>query len=171
MEERKRRYNNHNIYSIEGNTARKLQVVPDYQEAQIPVRRQETRRKNQKRQELNTGMDIVSMLILTFAIVVTVYICLEYLSVQSHISQMNKDIVKLESDLIKIKNENASALSEIETSLDLNYIYEVATEELGMVYPSDNQVIAYESNLSDYVRQHADIPEVEEPTLIDKILN
>ncbi|MBU5331820.1 septum formation initiator family protein [Anaerocolumna aminovalerica] len=171
MEERKRRNYNHNIYSIEGNAARKLQVVPDYQEAQRPVRRQETRRKSRKRQELNTGMDIVSMLILTFAIVVTVYICLEYLSVQSNISQMNKDIVKLESNLIKIKNENASALSEIETSLDLNYIYEVATEELGMVYPRDNQVISYESNLSDYVRQHGEIPEVEKPTLIDKILN
>ncbi len=171
MEERKRRNYNHNIYSIEGNAARKLQVVPDYQEAQRPVRRQETRRKSRKRHELNTGMDIVSMLILTFAIVVTVYICLEYLSVQSNISQMNKDIVKLESNLIKIKNENASALSEIETSLDLNYIYKVATEELGMVYPRDNQVIAYESNLSDYVRQYGDIPEVEKPTLIDKILN
>jgi cell division protein FtsL len=170
MEERKKRYYNHNVYSIEGNTARKLQAVPEYQESQRPDRRQETRRKKQKRQELNTGMDIVSMLILTFAIVVTVYICLEYLSVQSNISEMNKEIVKLESDLIKKQNENASALSEIDTSLDLNYIYEVATNELGMVYPNDNQVIAYESNLSDYVRQHGDIPEVEEPTIIDKIM-
>lgn len=171
MEERKRRSYNPNLYSIEGNAARKLHAVPGYQEVERPDQRQQTRREIQKRRKINSSMDIVSMLILTFAIAVTVYVCLEYLSVQSHISQMDKEIVQLESELIKIRNENTSALSEIKTSLDLDYIYDVATKELGMVYPNKNQVIAYESTLSDYVRQYKDIPEVESSSIIDKIIN
>lgn len=171
MEERKRRHYNHNLYSIEGSAARKLQAVPGYQEVESPVRRQHTKREIQRKRKLNSGMDIVSMFILTFAIAVTVYTCLEYLSVQSHISQMDKEIVQLESELIKIRNENTSALSEIDTSLDLDYIYEVATKELGMVYPNENQVIAYESTLSDYVRQYKEIPEVEKSSILDNIVD
>ncbi len=170
MVERKKRYNS-NLYSIEGNAARKLQAVPGYQEVERPNPRQQTRREVQKRHKVNSSMDIVSMLILTFAIAVTVYACLEYLSVQSRVSQMDKEIVQLESELIKIRNENTSALSEIKTSLDLDYIYDVATKELGMVYPNKNQVIAYKSTLSDYVRQYKDIPEVESSNIIDKIIN
>jgi len=171
MEERKRRYYNHNLYSIEGNAARKLHAVPDYQETSFPSRREEIRREIRRKHKLNTGMDIVSMIILTFAIAITVYTCLEYLSVQSNITQMNKEIVRLESELMKLQNENASALSEIDTSLDLDYIYEVATGELGMVYPDKNQVIAYESTISNYVRQYKDIPEVKRSTFIDKFLD
>lgn len=171
MEERKRRYYNPNLYSIDGNAARKLQVVPEYQEVDRPDQRQQTRRETQRRRKINSGMDIVSMLVLTFAIAVTVYTCLEYLSVQSRISQMDKEIVQLESELIKLQNENSSALSEIDSSLDLDYIYEVATKELGMVYPNDNQVITYESTLSDYVRQYKDIPEVEKSNIIDNIID
>lgn len=170
MEERNRRYYNSNLYSIEGNAARKLQAVPDYQKVERPDRRQQTRREIQKKRKTNPSMDIVSMLILTFAIAVTVYSCLEYLSVQSRISQMNKKIVELESELIKTKNENTSALSEINTSLDLDYIYKVATKELGMVYPKENQVIAYESTLSDYVRQYKDIPKADDSNIINKII-
>ena len=46
----------------------------------------------------------------------------------------------------------------INTSLDLDYVYRVATEELGMVYPNKNQVILYNKTESEYVRQYEDIP-------------
>jgi hypothetical protein len=39
-----------------------------------------------------------------------------------------------------------------------------------MVYPNENQVITYESTLSDYVRQYKDIPEASTTTLLDGIL-
>jgi hypothetical protein len=47
----------------------------------------------------------------------------------------------------------------------------VATNELGMVSPQNNQVITYDSNLSDYVRQYKDIPEENKDSLLDKIIN
>ena len=44
------------------------------------------------------------------------------------------------------------------TYVDLKHIYEVATGELGMVYPSDDQILYYDKTESGYVRQYEDIP-------------
>ena len=45
----------------------------------------------------------------------------------------------------------------INSSIDYNYIYKVATEELGMVYPSQNQIVNYDSEDSEYVVQYKDV--------------
>ena len=37
------------------------------------------------------------------------------------------------------------------------YIYKVATEELGMVYPSCSQIVSYDSEDSEYVVQYKDV--------------
>lgn len=42
---------------------------------------------------------------------------------------------------------------------DLDYVYRVAVEELGMVYPNNNQIITFEKVEESYVRQYADIPD------------
>ena len=44
--------------------------------------------------------------------------------------------------------------------MDLQYIYQVATEELGMTYPKKGQVLEYENTSAEYVRQYGEIPEV-----------
>ena len=47
----------------------------------------------------------------------------------------------------------------INTSIDLDNIYKIATEELGMVYANKDQVRMYNKTESEYVRQYEDIPE------------
>jgi cell division protein FtsL len=170
MEAKRQRYQYSN-YTTDGNTARKLQVVPGYDESEDlePIR--QPARKRRRKPKANIGIDLFSVLFLTIAIAVTLYTCIEYLQVQSGVTEQNKEIAKLEHSLVKLQNQNKDDLSKINTSLDLNYIYEVATKELGMVYPNKNQVIPYKSNLSDYVRQYKDIPEEDNKTLLDKILN
>jgi cell division protein FtsL len=158
-------------YYVEGNVARNMQAVPDYQVEELPSRREQPKRREQRRTRVNTGMDAFSFLFFAIAVTVTLYTCIEYLSVQSNITQMEKEVVTLEGDLMKLKNENRAAVSQINTSLDLNYIYKVATKQLGMVYPDGNQVITYKSTVSDYVRQYADIPEESKTTLLGKITN
>ncbi len=169
MDARKQQGNYKNEYYMDGNTARKLQVVPRYPEEEELQPRQQPVRKIRKRPRVNEGIDMFSLFVLTVAIVVTLYTCVEFLGVQSNLTEMNTEIADLESSLTKLQNENTDALSQLNTFLDLNYIYQVATNELGMVYPNENQVITYESNLSDYVRQYDDIPE-ERTTLLDGIL-
>ena len=45
--------------------------------------------------------------------------------------------------------------------VDLEKIRDIAINELGMVYAQEDQVVLYDSEGSDYVRQYADIPEEE----------
>lgn len=170
MEAKRQRYQ-YNNYTTDGNTARKLQVVPGYDESEDlePIR--QPARERRRKPKANIGIDLFSIFILTIAIAVTLYTCIEYLQVQSGVTEQNKEIANLEHSLVKLQNQNKDALSKLNTSLDLNYIYEVATKELGMVYPNENQVINYKSNLSDYVRQYKNIPEGNDSTLLDKILN
>lgn len=168
MKDDKRYYNS---YNFDGNAARNLQVVPDHNVEIEPLRRQQPDRSVQKRRKANPGMDAITFLFFAFAIALTFYTCIEYLNKQSSITQKEKTVVELESQLMKLENDNKAALSQLNTSLDLNYIYQVATKELGMVYPDKNQVITYESTVSDYVRQYEDIPESSDTTLVGKILN
>ena len=58
----------------------------------------------------------------------------------------------------QLKAENDALETRINTSIDLDYIYKVATEELGMVYANRNQVRLYDKTESEYVRQYEDIP-------------
>lgn len=166
--EQRRRYNDY--YYIEGNAARQLQRVPSHEVEEEQRVKVQPRRITRRRQKVNAGIDLFSMMVLTIAIAITLYTCVEYLSVQSGLSSMNKEITDLERQLAKLKDENKAAMSQINTSLDLNYIYQVATTELGMVYPNENQVITYESSLSDYVRQYEEIPEYKTSNLLENIL-
>ena len=59
----------------------------------------------------------------------------------------------------KLKGDNDALLTRINTSVDLDYVYKVATEELGMVYANKDQVRLYNKTESEYVRQYEDIPE------------
>lgn len=45
--------------------------------------------------------------------------------------------------------------------VDLEEIRRIATEELGMTYAAKDQVVLYESEESDYVRQYEEIPDEE----------
>ncbi len=58
----------------------------------------------------------------------------------------------------QLKAENDATETRINTSIDLDYIYKVATEELGMVYANRDQVLLYDKTESEYVRQYEDIP-------------
>ena len=42
--------------------------------------------------------------------------------------------------------------------MDLEKIRDIAVNELGMVYANEDQVVLYDNEGSDYVKQYADIP-------------
>lgn len=185
MEENGRKYRQQNTY-YDGNAVRKLRELEeeeDYsaygqpareiprrerqREENVPgnARNPKIRKKTKKKQALN----IFSVFALTVAICATLYTCIGYLKVQTEISRKNVEIAELERKLAKMENDNDANLAKIDTSVDLNYIYNYATNELGMVYPDDKQVIPYERNVSDYVKQYADIPQADGDSLLDKL--
>ena len=69
-----------------------------------------------------------------------------------------RNIETQEEQLEALKSENDALQTAINTDVDLDHIYEVATNELGMVYADRNQVIRYKKTESEYVRQYEDIP-------------
>ena len=104
-------------------------------------------------------MDLPYVIMLTIASVFTLYLCINYLHVQSSITARMHNIERMETELEQLKAENDALETSINTSVDLNKIYEIATKELGMVYARKNQVLLYDKTESEYVRQYEDIPE------------
>ena len=104
-------------------------------------------------------MDLPYVIILTIAAVCTLYLCVSYLKLQSSITARLNHIETLEKEIEVLKADNDALETRINTSVDLDYIYKVATEELGMVYANKNQVRLYNRTESEYVRQYEDIPE------------
>lgn len=172
---------------VYGNAVRKLKSEPSREEMR-PVRREPlteeefrelkrreqsvTKRRGQaKRASYIQGIDLGSLLILSVAIIVTLYVCVSYLEVQSEITSMSKETARLESELVTLQNDNNTTLQRINTTVDLTYIYKVATKELGMVHADKNHIITYEKAESNYARKYSDIPEGEDNSLLNKILN
>ena len=104
-------------------------------------------------------MDLPYVIMLTIASVFTLYLCINYLHVQSSITARMHHIEQMEAELEQLRAENDALETSINTSIDLNKIYEIATKELGMVYAKNGQVLLYDKTESEYVRQYEDIPE------------
>lgn len=159
MAARKNVHSYHSAAYVQGNTVRKLEPK------RVPVRRSpdEVRRpavnhKVRRNREKALQMDLPYVIMLTIAAVCTLYLCVNYLHLQSSITTRIHTIESLESELETLKTENDALQTNINTSVDLDHVYKVATEELGMVYANKNQILQYDKTESEYVRQNEDIP-------------
>ena len=80
-----------------------------------------------------------------------------------------KKIASLESQLAELKKVNADDLNRIETSVNLEEIRDIAINELGMVYATQENVVLYKKTRQNYVSQYDNVPE-EETSLIKSII-
>lgn len=112
-------------------------------------------RRNRDKVQL---ISVPYLIVLVAATIMTLGVCASYLQVQASITANKNQIEKLESNLQTLKSDNNALEARISTYVDLKHIYEVATGELGMVYPSDDQILYYDKTESGYVRQYEDIP-------------
>lgn len=144
---------------VSGNTVRAAE--PGYY-GQVSDRELERRqakiRAVRRNQEKALYMDLPYVVMLTIAAVCALSICVSYLHVQSSIATRINHIETLEQDLERLKSENDALQTKINTDIDLDHVYKVATEELGMVYANRDQVLLYDKTESEYVRQYEDIP-------------
>lgn len=144
---------------VDGNTVRQNRYIITEQrperEIQREYRQSHTVRRNQ---EKALYMDGPYVFALTIAAVVTLFLCVNYLQVQASITARMNHIEELELTLEHLKSENDALQTRIDTYVDLDHVYKVATEELGMVYANKNQILLYNKTESEYVRQYEDIP-------------
>ena len=90
--------------------------------------------------------------------VVVVGFCVVLLSTISKNNELTTQINRLEYQIEDLTVLNDSKEYDIEASVDLDYVIQVATQELGMVRSSSSQIITYETQNSEYVQQVAEIP-------------
>ncbi len=141
---------------IYGNTVRAQQDPREEEPRRRPLQDYQTVRRNR---EKALNMDLPLVLIMSVAVACVLLILVNYLHIQSSISSRIYNIEQLESQLEQLKTENDALEIRINTDLDLDHVYKVATEELGMVYANRDQVILYDKTESEYVRQYENIPE------------
>ena len=74
----------------------------------------------------------------------------------------NNDLVRnigiLEAQLDDLKAKNDAREFEINSSVDLNHVIQVATEELGMIRGTTEQIRTYDTSNSEYIQHLAEIP-------------
>lgn len=149
---------------VNGSAARKIQPQAQEPAKKRPAAKPDTRRQPKishtvrRNQEKALYMDFPYVMALTVAAICALYICVSYLHVQSSITSRIHNIEKLEKEVENLRSENDALETRIKTSIDLDHIYKVATEELGMVYANKNQVLLFDKTESEYVRQNENIP-------------
>ena len=111
-----------------------------------------------RRQQEAARMDLPYLMMFIVATVAALLICCSYIRVQSEIAGSIHQISALEQELERMRSENNALETRINTSIDLDHIYDVAVSELGMVSANRGQIIRYKNTESEYVRQYEDIP-------------
>lgn len=141
-----------------GNTARQFQVVPNpYEKSEVDKPRLSNSARKNREKALNMNFGYV--VFLAVAAIVTLFVCISYLNLQAEMTQKVKNISSLEKEVADLRSDNDETYNRINNATDLDYIKKVAMEDLGMVYASEKQVVLYNNEESDYVRQYSDIPE------------
>lgn len=112
----------------------------------------EARKNREKAHHMSLGYVTFLMAALVTAGVVLV----NYIQLQSELTNKVKHISRLESQLNTLKVSNDEEYNRILSSVDLEEIKRVAIGELGMTYAKEGQIITYCSTGNDYMRKVID---------------
>lgn len=113
--------------------------------------------KENRRQAM--GINKAYVVFLSFAAVLMLVVCVNYVQLRSELTSRSKHITALQKELVSLNEENTTKYNSIMDKVNLEEIREKAINELGMVYASDSQVIEYDNPTGDYIKQYDQIPE------------
>lgn len=77
---------------------------------------------------------------------------------EASLKSTEKTVAKLQEEYETLVTGNDVLKSGIIAGIDINEIYRMATQEMGMAYPKKSQVILYQKTESEHVKQNEDIP-------------
>ena len=153
MDERNREY-----YYSEGTAARKLNTVPVREEQPERKKERKVNQRIQKNANRAKAFDLGYTIALMTATAILFVSCISMLTLKANVTEQRRQISMLESNLNALTDSNNETSKRLESSVDLTKIYDVATNDLGMVYPGNGQVLSYEASNPDYVKQFKDVP-------------
>ena len=120
------------------------------------TRQRAVARRRARARAFQMNMGYVSFL--GIAAVACLFICVNYLKLQAQVTESRKQISSMESSYSDLKLSNDAAYSKAVSSVDLDKIRDIAINELGMVYANQDQIVTYEKQDKDYVRQYEEVP-------------
>ncbi|MCM1086894.1 MAG: cell division protein FtsL [Muribaculaceae bacterium] len=140
---------------VHGSAVRKPDVVKEVQREPKKKLSNTARKNREKAEHMNAGY----VFFLSIALIATGWILVNYISLQSDITNSIKHISRLESELNDLRLANDEEYNRITSSIDLEEIRRIAIQELGMQYAEEGQIVFFESETRDYVKQMSEIPE------------
>ena len=143
---------------VDGNTVRRVEPEFRPERRQAPAHRPRIREQCRRHQDRALSIDLPYVLMLSVAAICSLVSCVNDLHQQSSMQARLSRIETLEQQVENQRAENNTLETRINTSVNLDHIYKVATEELGMVYAGKDQVLLYDQTESEYIRQNEDIP-------------
>ena len=145
-----------NQAQIQGNTVRSLNSGQALEALPIKKLSNQARKNREKAYHMSAGY----VIFLSVALVAAGLILTGYIKLQCDITNSIKNIAKLESTLNVMTMDNDEVYNRILASVNLEEIRQIATQELGMQYASEGQIVKITGEDSDYVRQYMDLPEI-----------
>ena len=147
-------------YTVYGNTVR---VSEPY--VREPKVREDNKRQRRPQKQSSavpavakkTRLSLPAVLMLFLALAAVIYIVYNYLYLSASIDTHMDRVEAMELELENLRTENDALEQSIDTSIDLNYVYDVAVNELGMVHAGESNTIKYDKTESEYVRQYESI--------------
>ena len=129
------------------------------QKSAVPVTpaKQVVSRQAQRNREKAMAMNKGFVLFLTAVSIAVLFTCINYLQVKSEITASMKNVANLESELAQLKEDNDAYYSQVTSAVDISEIKKKAIGELGMKYPSEDQIQTYTTEGNSYVRQYQDV--------------
>ena len=108
-------------------------------------------RRNRNRQMV---IDAGYMLFLTFAVIATLLVCMNFLHLKAQVQSATSKVTAAKEEVMDLKAKNDAAYNKVMTSINLEEIRRVATEEYGMKPAGKDQIVKFKSNQDDYMTGH-----------------
>lgn len=136
-------------YYVDGSAVRKPE----------PYQRQKTQRRQQqfRYQKRENVLGLRYTIFLAAAFCLMAASVLLYMHASTKLTSVKEEISTQQASLSQIQEKNDSLKESLNDNMDLNELYQKATQDLGMVYPDEGQVIYYDSSNSDYIRQYGQV--------------
>ena len=146
------------MYYVDGSTVRR--IAPEREIVERPVRKRKSRtyRGAAAKAEGSLGFDLSYMLVLSIMLIIMIISCVVMLSVQGSVESKEKNIESLQRELESVQADNDAYEDSLNNMYSMDDIYTIATGELGMVYSQNGQIIKYDKEEGDYVKQYSDVP-------------
>lgn len=141
---------------VSGNNA--IQMDRYYFEHNEQERVQRPKKKSLKHEKTNPIYTLVLISVIVTTLIVTVVL----LKTQFIVADNAGRIIQLQQELVEIKKKNDQIESDIHKSINMDEVYKMATEELGMVQAGKEDVKYIDAKDITYTVQYADVDLPEE---------